>query len=293
LYGETMRPTDEMLRGIDALVFDVQDAGVRFYTYTTTMAYCMEEAAKRKIAFYVLDRPNPVGGNVVEGPMLDADKIAFTAYFPLPVRYGLTIGELAQFFNAENHINCDLHVIPMKNWHRNYFFESTGARWIPPSPSLRTLKGAVLYPGIEILQAAGVSVGRGTETPFEQFGAPWINGEEVAAALNERNLAGLRFTNQPFIPVTGLYSGQRCGGVAVRITDRQAVRAMRMGIEIATLLKQFYPDKFDPAKLMFLVGNTETIRELQAGTAPEKIVDGWSADLSVFEQARKQYFLYK
>jgi uncharacterized protein YbbC (DUF1343 family) len=158
---------------------------------------------------------------------------------------------------------------------------------------LRTLKGSVLYPGIEILQAAGVSVGRGTETPFEQFGAPWINGEEVAAALNERHLAGLRFTNQPFIPVTGLYSGQRCGGVAVRITDRQAVRAMRMGIEIATVLKKFYPGKFDPEKLMFLVGNAQTIRELQAGTAPEKIVDGWGADLNTFEQARKQYFLYK
>jgi uncharacterized protein YbbC (DUF1343 family) len=293
LYGETMRPTDEMLRGIDTLVFDVQDAGVRFYTYTTTMAYCMEEAAKHNIRFYVLDRPNPMGGNIVEGPMLDVDKTAFTAYFPLPVRYGLTIGELAQFLNAENHINCDLHVVTMKNWHRNYFFGSTGARWIPPSPSLRTVKGSILYPGIEILQAAGVSVGRGTETPFEEFGAPWINGEEVAAALNDRHLAGLRFTNQPFIPVTGLYSGQRCGGVGVRITDRQAVRAMRMGIEIATVLKKFYPDKFDPEKLMFLVGNAETIRELQDGTPPEKIVEGWNAELSTFEQARKQYFLYK
>ena len=293
LYGETMRPTDEMLQGIDALVFDVQDAGVRFYTYTTTMAYCMEEAAKHKIAFYVLDRPNPMGGTVVEGPMLDADKTAFTAYFPLPVRYGLTIGELAQFFNAENHIHCDLHVIPMKNWHRNYFFESTGTRWIPPSPNLRTLKGSVLYPGIEILQAAGVSVGRGTETPFEQFGAPWMNGEEVAEALNERHLAGLRFVNQPFIPVIGLYSGQRCGGVAVRITDKQAVRAMRMGIEIATVLRKFYPEKFDPEKLLILVGNSETIRDLQAGMPPEKIVESWSGDLNTFEQARKQYFLYK
>jgi uncharacterized protein YbbC (DUF1343 family) len=293
LYGETQRPTDEMLQGIDALVFDVQDAGVRFYTYTTTMGYCMEEAAKHHIAFYVLDRPNPVGGNIVEGPMLDADKTSFTAYFPLPVRYGLTIGELAQFFNAENHINCDLHVIAMKNWHRNYFFESTGARWIPPSPNLRTLKGAVLYPGIEILQSAGVSVGRGTETPFEQFGAPWINGEEVAAALNDRHLAGLRFVNQPFIPVTGLYSGQRCGGVVVRITDRQAVRAMRMGMEIATILKKLYAEKFDPEKLLVLVGNAETIRELQAGTPPEKIEGSWNADLATFEQLRKKYFLYK
>jgi uncharacterized protein YbbC (DUF1343 family) len=257
------------------------------------MGYCMEEAAKRKIAFYVLDRPNPVGGNIVEWPILDADKTSFTAYFPLPVRYGLTIGELAQLFNAENHINCDLHVVAMKNWHRNYFFESTGARWIPPSPNLRTLKGAVLYPGIEILQNAGVSVGRGTETPFEQFGAPWINGEEVAAALNERHLAGLHFSNQPFIPVAGLYSGQRCGGVAVRITDRQAVRAMRMGMEIATVLKKFYPEKFDPEKLLLLVGNAETIRELQAGTPPEKIAESWNGDLNTFELLRKKYFLYK
>src|SRR5580700_1784097 len=182
LYGDTRRPTDEMLKGIDTLVFDVQDAGVRFYTYTTTMAYCMEAAAKHNIAFFVLDRPNPIGGEIVEGPMLDPDKTAFTAYFAMPVRYGLTIGELAQFFNIENHIGADLHVIAMKNWHRNYFFDSTGIKWIPPSPNLRTTKGAVLYPGIEILQNAGVSVGRGTQTPFEEFGAPWLNGEEVAAA---------------------------------------------------------------------------------------------------------------
>src|SRR6202051_1640513 len=293
LYGETRRPTDEMLAGIDALVFDVQDAGVRFYTYTTTMAYCMEEAAKRSIAFYVLDRPNPLGGEIVEGPVLDADKTSFVAYFPLPVRYGLTIGELAQFLNAENHINCHLHVVAMKNWHRNYFFESTGARWIPPSPNLRTLKGAVLYPGIEILQNAGVSVGRGTEAPFEEFGAPWIDGQAVAAALNNRRLPGVQFKNQPFIPVGGLYSGQRCGGVGMRITDRQAMRAMRVGLEIATILKRFYPDKFDPEKLLLLVGNAETIRQLQAAVPPDQIVASWSADLVNFDALRRKYLLYK
>jgi uncharacterized protein YbbC (DUF1343 family) len=225
--------------------------------------------------------------------MLDADKTAFVAYFPLPVRYGLTIGELAQFLNAENHIHCDLHVIAMKNWHRNYFFESTGARWIPPSPNLRTLKGSVLYPGIEILQSAGVSVGRGTETPFEEFGAPWINGEEVAAALNNRHLAGVQFKNQPFIPVMGLYAGQRCGGVGMRITDRQAVRAMRVGLEIAAVLKRLYPDKFDPEKLLFLVGNAETIRQLQAGVSPDQIIASWSADLAAFDALHRKYFLYK
>jgi uncharacterized protein YbbC (DUF1343 family) len=293
LYGETNRPTGEMLQGIDALVFDVQDAGVRFYTYTATMGYCMEEAAKRHIAFFVLDRPNPMSGNIVEGPMLDPDKTSFTAYFPLPVRYGLTIGELAQFFNTENHINCDLHVIAMRNWHRNYFFESTGTKWIPPSPNLRTLKGSVLYSGLEILQSAGVSVGRGTETPFEEFGAPWINGEQVATELNARHLAGLHFANQPFIPVIGLYSGQRCGGVGVRITDRQAVRAMRMGLEIAAVLKKLYPERFDPEKLMILVANAETIKQLQDGTPPERIVESWNPDLAAFEQLRKKYFLYK
>jgi len=236
LYGDTRRPTDEMLQGLDALVFDIQDAGVRFYTYTVTMAYCMEEAAKHKISFFVLDRANPMGGEIVEGPMLDPDKTSFVAYFPLPVRYGLTIGELAQLFNAENHIGTDLHVITMRNWHRNYFFESTGIKWIPPSPALRTTKGSILYPGIEILQSSGVSVGRGTQTPFEQFGAPWMNGEEVAAALNARNLPGLRFVPQSFIPIGGPYSGQRCNGVSIRLIDRFAARSMRLGLEIAEIL---------------------------------------------------------
>jgi len=293
LYGDTLRPTEEMLKGIDALVFDVQDAGVRFYTYTATMAYCMEEAAKRNIAFFVLDRPNPIGGEIVEGPMLDPDKTNFVGYFPLPVRYGLTIGELAQLFNTENHIGADLHVIAMKNWHRNYFFESTGIKWIPPSPNLRTTKGSILYPGIEILQNAGVSVGRGTPTPFEEFGAPWLDGDDVATALNGSRLAGVRFVGRPFIPIGGPYSGQRCGGVGMRITDRAAVRAMRVGLEIAVTLQKLYPKQFDPAKLILLLGNAETIQQLQAGVAPEKIVAGWGPSLAAFEQVRRKYFLYK
>jgi len=293
LYGETRRPTDEMLKGIDALVFDVQDAGVRFYTYTATMAYCMEEAAKHNIAFFVLDRPNPMGGEVVEGPILDPDKTSFVAYFPLPVRYGLTIGELAQLFNGENHIGADLHVIAMKSWHRNYFFESTGIKWIPPSPNLRTIKGSVLYPGIEILQNAGISVGRGTQTPFEQFGAPWLIGDDVAAALNERHLPGVHFVAQPFIPIGGPYSGQRCGGVGIRITDAHKVRAMNMGLEIATILQKLYAKQFEVAKMIELVGNSDTVQQLQAGEVPEKIVASWSSGLAGFDQTRRKYFLYK
>jgi uncharacterized protein YbbC (DUF1343 family) len=293
LYGEHLRPTDEMLQGIDALVFDVQDAGVRFYTYTTTMGYCMEEAAKHGIPFYVLDRPNPIGGDIVEGPLLDADKTGFVAYFPLPVRYGLTIGELAQLFNEEKQIHCDLHVVQMKNWRRNYFYENTGLRWVPPSPNLRTMKGAILYPGLEILQAAGLSVGRGTEAPFEEFGAPWLDGEEVAEALNARNLPGVHFANQPYIPVSGLYAGQHCGGVGIRVTDRGAVRSMQVGLEIAALLGKKYPEHFDVAKTIVLLGNQATVDQLKAGTAPEQIIAGWSADLAAFEQIRRKYFLYK
>jgi uncharacterized protein YbbC (DUF1343 family) len=293
LYGETRRPTNEMLQGIDALVFDIQDAGVRFYTYTVTMAYCMEEAAKRKIPFFVLDRPNPMGGEIAEGPMLDPDKTDFVAYYPLPVRYGLTIGELAQFFNAENHIGADLHVITMRNWHRNYFFESTGIKWIPPSPALRTTKGAVLYPGIEILQNSGVSVGRGTQAPFEVFGAPWMHGDEVATALNERHLPGLRFASKDFIPIGGPHSGARCGGVSILVTDRFTARSMRLGLEIAEILQKLYPKEFDTDKLVGLLGNADTVQQIKDGVAPEKIVATWSDALSAFDQVRRKYFLYK
>jgi len=293
LYGEHLRPTEEMLKGLDALVFDVQDAGVRFYTYTTTMGYCMEEAAKHGIAFYVLDRPNPINGEVVEGPMLDADKTGFVAYFPVPVRYGLTIGELAQLYNTENHINCELHVIAMKNWHRTYFYQSSGIRWIPPSPNLRTLKGSILYPGLEILQNAGVSVGRGTEAPFEEIGAPWMDGEEVAEALNARHLPGLHFANQPFVPVSGLYAGQHCNGVGIRVTDPAAVRSMRIGLEIATVLQKKYPDHFDVTKTIVLLGSDATVEQLKAETPPEQIIASWAESLAAFDQVRRKYLLYK
>lgn len=293
LYGDQRRPSPEMLANLDALVFDVQDAGVRFYTYITTMGYCMEEAAKKGIAFYVLDRPNPIAGDIVEGPVLDADKLSFVAYYPLPVRYGLTIGELAQLLNSENHINAELHVVPMRNWHRNFFYESTGLRWIPPSPNLRTLKGTILYPGLEILQNSDVSVGRGTPTPFEQFGAPWIDGEAVAAELNARGLPGLRFSNQPFIPVTGLYAGKRCGGVGIKVTDRAAARSMRMGLEIVSVLQKKYPQNFDTSKILLLLGNEETVKALQAGTPTTEIIASWSKSLAAFDAVRTKYFLYK
>jgi uncharacterized protein YbbC (DUF1343 family) len=293
LYGDTRRPTDEMLKGIDVLIFDIQDAGVRFYTYTTTMAYCMEAAAKHKIAFFVLDRPNPLGGKILEGPMLDADKSSFTAYFPLPVRYGLTIGELAKLFNEENQIHCELHVITMKNWRRDYFYEDTGMRWVPPSPNLRTLNGSILYPGLEILQNAGVSVGRGTDAPFEEFGAPWMNGDAVTSKLNNRGIDGVSFAAAGFVPVSGLYAGQNCRGVSIHVVDKHAVRSMSMGIEIATVLRDLYPAQFEVTKLLLLTGNSETVRDLQQGAEAQEIVQTWSQGLVDFEKTRRKYLLYK
>ena len=193
LYGETERPTDAMLAGVETLVFDIQDAGVRFYTYITTMGYAMEAAAVHHIAFYVLDRPDPLGGERIEGPMLNRDRTSFVGYFPMPVRMAMTLGEMAQMFNAEKKIGCDLHIIRMQDWRRRFWFSDTGLPWVNPSPNLRSPEAGILYPGLEILRASGVSVGRGTDAPFELFGAPWIRGDDVAAYLNRRAIPGVRF----------------------------------------------------------------------------------------------------
>jgi uncharacterized protein YbbC (DUF1343 family) len=292
LYGESRRPTDAMLKGIDVLVFDLQDAGVRFYTYVTTMAYCMEAAAKHHISFIVFDRPDPLGGEVVEGPVLDRDRLSFTGYFPMPVRYGMTIGELARMFNEENKIGTDLRVFRMRKWSRHETYDQTGLAWIPPSPNLRTIEEALLYPGVEILQAAGISVGRGTDTPFEIIGAPWIHDAELADELNRRRIPGLRFSPMPFTPWEGLYRGQPCAGVRIEITDRAAFSSMRMGLEIADSLHRHYPQDFPLEKINELVGSERTIERLERGDTPAAIVAGWSSDLDKFRAMRAKYLLY-
>ena len=241
LYGETERPTDAMLKGLDAIVFDVQDAGVRFYTYVTTMGYAMEAAAAHHLVFYILDRPDPLGGERIEGPMLDHDRTNFVGYFPMPVRMAMTLGEMAKMFNVQKKIGCDLHVIRLQGWKRGMLFADTGLPWVNPSPNLRNPDAGILYPGLEILQAAGVSVGRGTEHPLELAGAPWIHGEGLAADLNQRAIPGVRFEPQKFIPDSGLYKGELCEGVRVVVTDRKAVQAVLMGMEIASALGKLYP----------------------------------------------------
>jgi len=293
LFGQTRRPTPEMLTNLDALVYDIQDAGVRFYTYVSTMGYCMEEAAKRHISFFVLDRPDILGGEVIEGPMLDRDKTSFVAYFPLPVRFAMTLGELAQMFNAENHIGVDLHVIKMENWRRSETYDQTGLAWIGPSPNLRILRAASLYPGIEILQAAGVSVGRGTDTPFELFGAPWIHAAELVSELNRSKIPGVTFASTKFTPSDGVYKGQPCDGVLLTVTDRAPFRSMLMGIEIIEALNRLYPQNFQIGKTIELLGSESTVSRLERGDDARAIIAGWSADLENFRALRQKYLLYQ
>jgi uncharacterized protein YbbC (DUF1343 family) len=240
----------------------------------------------------VLDRPDPLGGDVIEGPMLDLDRTSFVAYFALPVRYGMTIGELARMFNAENKIGADLHVLALKDWRRSETYAQTGLTWIPPSPNLRTLNAASLYPGIEILQAAGVSVGRGTDSPFERFGAPWIDGAQLARELNARKIGGVSFAAVRFAPHEGLYKDQECAGVAVTVRDRDALRPMLMGLEIAEALQRLYPHQFHLEKMIALLGSQSTIERLMRGDQPARIVAGWSGELASFRKMREKYLLY-
>jgi uncharacterized protein YbbC (DUF1343 family) len=293
LYGASRKPADEDLKGLDALVFDIQDAGVRFYTYTATMGLAMEAAAKNHLAFFVLDRPNPLGGLRIEGPMLDADKTAFVAYFPTPIIYGMTLGELAQLYNAEKQMGVDLHVIQMDGWKRSETFAETGLTWIAPSPNLRTIPETLPYPGIEILQAGGVSVGRGTATPFEVLGAPWVKGEALAEELARRRIAGVTYRATTFTPASDLYKGVECGGVALTVTDAAVFQSVRNGLEIAAALEKLYPGKLNIAKMITLVGNADTIAELQKGESVDEIVAGWKPALDAFRQTRAKYLIYE
>jgi uncharacterized protein YbbC (DUF1343 family) len=281
-----------MLRGIDALVFDIQDAGVRFYTFITTMAYSMEAAAEQHIAFVVLDRPNPLGGEIIEGPVLDRDRTSFVGYFPMPVRYAMTMGELAQMFSSENKIGADLHVVAMQDWHRRDFYDMTGLAWIAPSPALRTLREGILYPGIEILQAAGVSVGRGTPTPFELLGAPWIDSSALMAELNRRQLKGVRFAAAEFTPASGLYSGVLCKGISIDLQDRNGFRPVAAGLQIASILHRLYPTQFHVEKMIDLLGSRSAVDGLARGEDPKEIEAGWAADLDKFRTMREKYLLY-
>jgi uncharacterized protein YbbC (DUF1343 family) len=285
LYGKTMRPTPEMLRGIDALVFDIQDVGVHFYTYETTMAYAMEAAAKAGIAYFVLDRPNPITGVHVEGPLLDRDLLSFVGYFPLPLRHGMTMGELARMFNSENRIGADLTVVAMKDWQRGDWFDAGGLLWINPSPNMRSLNAALLYPGVAMLEyTRNYSVGRGTDAPFEQIGADFIHGPELAAYLDRRQIPGVRVYATRLQPALE--------GVRFVITNRDAFDSARLGLEIAAALEKLYPGKMDLAANGKLIGSAEVIRALVAGDDPREIQQKMVDSVAAFLKMREKYLLY-
>jgi uncharacterized protein YbbC (DUF1343 family) len=292
LYGESRRPTPEMLKGIDALVFDIQDIGARFYTYITTMAYCMEVAAKQGIPYYILDRPNPIGGLKVEGPMLDRDKTSFVGYMPLPVRHGMTVGELARYFNVEKKIGAQLHVIEMKGWRRSFYLWDTGQAWVDPSPNMRNMLEAILYPGICLLEATNVSVGRGTDRPFEIVGAPWIEPRSFAAALKNVQPSGVEFVPIFFTPNAGNNRGARCGGVNILITDCEKLNSVLVGLTLISVLHRLYPSEFEVGKVVDLLGNGETMRRLKAGQSPAEALRAGRPEIQDFLAKRRKALIY-
>lgn len=293
LYGETTRPTPAMLDGVDALVFDMQDAGVRFYTYETTLGYAMEAAAARHVPFWVLDRPNPIGAAVVQGPMLDDDLRSFTAYHSLPVRHGMTLGELARLFDDEKRIGADLHVVPMRGYVRDEWYDETGLTWVPPSPNLRTVDAAALYPAVGLVEGANVSVGRGTATPFEVVGAPWIDGAALAAYLGRRALPGVRFEATSFVPGRDVHVGRRCSGVRVRVVDRELLDTPALGVEIASALHQLYPATFKLQATLGMIGSRSVLDALGRDEDPREIAQHWQAGLEAFRARRERFLLYR
>jgi uncharacterized protein YbbC (DUF1343 family)/CubicO group peptidase (beta-lactamase class C family) len=291
--GSNRRPTAQMLGGIDVLVFDIQDVGARFYTYTSTMGNAMEEAARRKIPFIVLDRPNPITGVRVEGPMLDADLTSFVGWHPLPLRHGMTIGELARLFNGERRIGADLTVVEMKGWERGDWFDATRLPWVDPSPNLRSLTAAILYPGVAMLEASkNYSVGRGTDAPFEWVGAEFIDGRELAAYLNKRQIPGMRAYPVKFRPTASKLAGKTIEGIRLALTDRDALDATLAGVEIAGALQTLYPGKMDFEINKHLIGNRRVIESVKNGDDPRKIVEDQREALEAFLKVRAKYLIY-
>jgi uncharacterized protein YbbC (DUF1343 family)/CubicO group peptidase (beta-lactamase class C family) len=292
LYGKTLRPTREMLNVLDALVFDIQDAGARFYTYITTMAYAMEESAKRGLKFFVLDRPNPITAAAVQGPVMDAELKAFTGYFPMPVRYGMTVGEVATMFNHEAKIGAKLEVVKMSNYRRGVWYDQTGLPWIAPSPNLRTLTAATLYTGVAILEGANVSVGRGTESPFELVGAPWIDGNRLATYLNKRNIPGVSFAATSFTPNADRYRNILCRGVRIIVQDRNQLDSPTLGIELASALYNLHASTFQLDHTVGMIGARWVLQAIQAGSDPRAIAQRWAHSLDEFRMLRAKYLLY-
>jgi len=295
VYGDTdakRRPTPKQLADLDAIVYDIQDVGARFYTYETTLGYFLEAAAKAGKQIFILDRPNPINGVYVQGPIGDPGSESFVNYWQMPVRHGLTSGELARFFNGERAIGAKLTVVPMEGWMRGDWFDSTGRMWINPSPNMRSLTEATLYSGVGMIEGTNVSVGRGTDTPFELVGAPWIDALAFANYLNGRQIDGVRFVPVSFTPATSIYENQRCGGVNIVVTARDSLDAPELGLEIASALSHLYPEQFKAALLDGLMRNKATLGALEREADPRRIAEDWQDAGKAFLEKRTKYLLY-
>jgi uncharacterized protein YbbC (DUF1343 family)/CubicO group peptidase (beta-lactamase class C family) len=293
LYGKTTRPNDEMLAGVDTLVFDIQDVGARFYTYSATLGICMEEAGKRGIRFVVLDRPNPITGEIVDGPLADEDRLGFTAFRPIATAHGMTFGELAKMYAGDFGVRCELLVVPCENWKRSMWWDQTGLTWINPSPNMRNTTQALLYTAVCLLEATNVSVGRGTDQPFELFGAPWIDARKLAAELNGANIPGLRFVPIEFTPTSSVNKEKLCHGIYVIVADRTAVKPVEAGVTIAYWIRKLFPNDFQADRVVRLLQNKAASDALLAGKSPEEIIATWKEPLEQFKRAREKYLIYR
>lgn len=295
VYGESdaqRHPSSEAMAGVDAIVYDIQDVGVRFYTYESTLGYFLEAAAKAGKEIIVLDRPNPVNGVFVQGPIADPGRESFVSYWQTPVRHGMTIGELARMFNTERGIGAKLTVVAMEGWMRGDWFDSTGKLWIDPSPNMRSLNEAVLYPGIGMIEATNISVGRGTDTPFEVVGAPWVDAIAFAQYLNARAIDGVRFVPVNFTPSSSNYANEKCGGVNIAVTDRNALDAPELGAEIASALQKLYPNQYKITRLDSLMVNKMSFDAIAAGEDPRRVAEDWQDSIEKFDAIRSKYLLY-
>ena len=292
LYGNTRRPTAAMLAELDGLVFDIQDIGARFYTYGTTLAYAMEEAAANDLPIVVLDRPNPIGGAAVSGPVLDPAVRSFVGYGEIPTRHGMTLGELARLYNETRAIGAKLTVVPAAGWRRTMWFDETGLEWINPSPNIRNLTQATLYPALGSLEATNLSVGRGTDAPFEWLGAPWIDSRELAAALNAADLPGIRFVPRTQTPTAVRFADERCGGVNLLLTDREAFDAGLTAATLASTLYRLYAQSWEIDTLPQQWGDPAILAQLREGLLPAAIVASWQDRLWQFRRQRETFLLY-
>ncbi len=290
LYGKSFKPTAEQLKDVDALVFDIQDIGCRFYTYTATMGYTLQAAGENGKKYFILDRVNPINGVMVEGPVR-IGKPSFVAYHEVPLRYGMTIGELAQMCNAERNFKTDLTVIKVQNWKRSKWYDQTGLPWTNQSPNIRNLTEAILYPGIGLLESAA-SVGRGTDTPFEVVGAPYVKDTELAAELNKANLPGVTFVPIRFTPTYSTHKGEACGGVYIMLTDREHCDVVDVGLLIAETLYRLYPNNFNPDKMEHLLMHPPTMEAVKANKSLAEIHALWAKDLGEFQKRREKYLIY-